>query len=474
MATTARPGALRGGRRDDRRWRDRRHSGPSRAVLAPWVASVCPGAAATPASPRSHCYDFIDPCACRLCGKHPRDARRRLPDGIHHPSDSMSVIESPICDIGTGDPHSIFIDFDMYAQMPNENGVLFRGLGVLPVDLPRARVTRAGRRRVGERLRLLRRPTPVASACATALPTGPSGRSGPPTTSEKVIGGHRAARQTALPSPSIRARDGANASPLFDNIAVGVDGRPCRTDHQLRYRARVPGCRLLPVHGVRSAGSRSCECHHRHLHGQRGEARLCGDSLSSSVRSRPPAIRTRAGRRGSGGACAPRGLQRRQARTASPARYKTWRDRVADGQRSTARTSRSSPSAGWTRCRSDRRQPGTSSSPPSVRTTTTSSRESSPENEMIWDDVLYPGHPDRVLHHVELREHSEQLLLPARHDGWDSSSSSRFCPGSAPRTCPDAAGSGLQLSAPFLRPPSTSTPSTAGRSSTSRTPCRRC
>jgi hypothetical protein len=70
-------------------------------------------------------YSILDPCSCSLSGNV-----IAMHDGTgdlgFHPVGQNAWIESPICDFGNSNPKIIFMELEAYDRMPEEDGVLFR------------------------------------------------------------------------------------------------------------------------------------------------------------------------------------------------------------------------------------------------------------------------------------------------------------------------------------------------------------
>lgn len=71
-------------------------------------------------------YTILDPCACRLEGNI-LEVHAGIGDAGEHPVGQEVRLQGPICWFGTTDLKDIFMEFDMYAQMPRENGVFAVG-----------------------------------------------------------------------------------------------------------------------------------------------------------------------------------------------------------------------------------------------------------------------------------------------------------------------------------------------------------
>ena len=186
--------------------------------LGDWTPGAC--------APKGHqvdivdvgCYTILDPCHCRLRGNI-LEMHEGLCDAGTHPVGQHVWVESPICDFGDTYPKTVFMDFDLYAELPQENGVLIRpGWKYYPwvCDLTGA---------IGWSPRIGQSAYNYFGAdpnCSTWRYGGTEVTSGTPIprTAEKVIAliellGDCSAFSIANCSGE------TNATPLFDNIVVG-------------------------------------------------------------------------------------------------------------------------------------------------------------------------------------------------------------------------------------------------------------
>jgi hypothetical protein len=341
------------------------------------------------------CYTILDPCACRLQGNIVEFHAGQCDEG-YHPTGQHCWIESPIVDTGDSSIKSVFADFDVYAIVPLENGVLYRpGWKYFPFTC-----VETGQQVWSDRVGAEAFGYGTADPFCASVRTGGTalGEAGTP-----VPGNARMVRfllevEADCSAFSIDPCSGVtNATPLFDNIAVGVTagatapivsfdfgtyyqdvGSYLQTDPNGsgHFNPRMAG----PANVTRAVpGSLPTSPHY------------CGDSLvimgpmpsPSDPNTRWEArMWWRVARR------SPFNADRENGTTS---RYKTWRDRVADG-RVIDRPYSPQFTWGWM----DSNQVGIAA----YRNRFVSSfreddddfvGEGLPENEMIWDDILYPG-----------------------------------------------------------------------------------
>ena len=111
------------------------------ANLGGWTASRCPGVGAYMGIAPVTAYNILDPCACRLAGtvlEMHDDGNKVHPEGQHE------MTYTPIVDrkADIGDPtyldyNRIIGQWDMYAELPQENGVFYRsGWSYYPYENP--------------------------------------------------------------------------------------------------------------------------------------------------------------------------------------------------------------------------------------------------------------------------------------------------------------------------------------------------
>jgi len=331
------------------------------------------------------CYTILDPCTCKLEGNVVAMHADVCDNGVH-PDGQHVWIESPICDFGNSNPKTIFMDVDGYADLPQENGVLWRpGWKYYPFTCDITGLT-GWSPRVGVDAYWYYSGGP---ACGTAHCGGTtlSLEGIPvPADAQKVI-----AIIELLASCSTFAITNCtgitNFSPLLDNITVAqtlptVDAPQVSAVVGFEDVGSSPSSLFDPrASGPANTGLRI---------GGEGRPVYCGDSLvvtgpqpGSDPNHRWEArLWWRVARR------AP--LQSDRA-GGQDTRYKIWRDRVADGKK-IDRPYKPEFTFGWM----DSVQVG----PVVLRNSFQSTfreddddfvGEGNPENDMIWDDVLFPG-----------------------------------------------------------------------------------
>jgi len=70
-------------------------------------------------------FEILDPCACRLENNILALAVEEQGEWVHPYGQHVNLM-GPICNFANTDLKTIFMEFDMYAEMPRENGVLIR------------------------------------------------------------------------------------------------------------------------------------------------------------------------------------------------------------------------------------------------------------------------------------------------------------------------------------------------------------
>jgi hypothetical protein len=339
------------------------------------------------------CYTILDPCACRLQGSILEMHAGPCDQGFH-PIGQHCWVESPIVDTGNSDVKSIFADFDAYAIIPLENGVLFRaGWMYYPLVCPATgQATWSGR--VGTSSYGYGGADPF---CAS-FRIGGTDTDGIPVPSTARMVRLVLELMADCSAFAIDPCSGVtNQTPLFDNIAVGVTsghmapivsfdigaqyqdvGSYLSTDPigSARFDPRMPG----PANVARDFARNYPTVPH-----------YCGDSLVVSgplPNGSDPNTKWEARMWWRVARRSPFNADRENG---SKSRYKTWKNRVADG-RAIDRPYKPQFTWGWM----DSNQVGL---------VTFCDRfvscfreddddfmgEGREENEMIWDDILYPG-----------------------------------------------------------------------------------
>jgi hypothetical protein len=329
------------------------------------------------------CYTILDPCACRLSG-NVLEMHAGLCDDGFHPDGQHEVIESPICDVGDGTtPKEIFLELEMYALLPQEDCVFTRvGWKYYPFTCNLTGETGWSPRVAGAYQYQGSDPHCMTwrySATASGLV---------PSNSRKVI-----AILELLSDCSVFTISGSgetNLTPLYDNLAVAAT-----------RAANAPALTFENGTNFRDVGSYPSNLFDPRAPGPANVSLdkymdtpnmpdLSGDTLvvAGPTVGSDPNKRWEARLWWRVAQKAP--LQSDRAQGVST-RYKIWRDNVADG-RQIDRPDRPEFAWGWM----DSVQSGTLA----LRNKFLSAfreddddfaGEGNPDNEMIWDDILYPG-----------------------------------------------------------------------------------
>lgn len=355
--------------------------------ITPWVASFCPGIGSFAGIAPLGCYGYIDPCQCRLSGNVLEMHEGDCPAGTH-PQGQLESIESPICDIGSGEPHSILLDFDMFADMPFEDGVLFRVMWkYYPWTCPVTGAT-GWSPAMGNTFESTGS-TPGCFSLRYSATGGPNGVP-IPQTSQKV----KAIIELVSDCSAFTidpCSGETNASPLFDNIAVGATAGVYAPIVALDTGCAFQDVGSYPSTAFDPRGTGPANVTFDKYLDNPSKPRLCGDSLVVAGPLPSPTDPNTRWEARLWWRVARRAVFNADNNNGVPTRYKIWRDRVADG-RAIDRVYRPEFTFGWM----DSAQIGSN---PRKDKFISSFREddddfvseSSPENEMIWDDVLYPG-----------------------------------------------------------------------------------
>jgi len=164
------------------------------------------------------CYRILDPCACKLQGNVLALHAQLCDDGIH-PVGQHVQIESPICDnTFNTNLKNIFMEFDLYTELPQENGVLIRpGWKYFPWTCDLTGAT-GWSPRVGQSAYNYFGTDPV---CSTYRYSGTTTDLPVPADAQKVIAILELLGD--CDSFAITNCTGVtNFTPLYDNIAVGI------------------------------------------------------------------------------------------------------------------------------------------------------------------------------------------------------------------------------------------------------------
>jgi hypothetical protein len=342
------------------------------------------------------CYSILDPCTCRLSGNVIEMHDGLCEEGTH-PTGQHQWIESPICDLGDSGLKCIFADLDYYLDLRPADGVALRvGWRYYP-DVCPATGMQQWSGRVGESTFYLS----GVPRCVPARHGGTEilGNGTPVPPSARMV---RCIIEILADCAAFAidpCSGVTNPSPLIDNIAVGVTagvGAPLSwmvsgTEFQDvgSYLDTNPtGSGLLNPRMPGPANGLVDMYWQDHNQGRPVRATdtlvVMGPTPSSSDPNTRWEARLwwRVARRAPFNADKENGLT---------SKYKIWRDRVADGK-AIDRPYKPQFTFGWM----DSTQAG-----PTINPNLFCSRfrendddfvgENDPQNEMIWDDVLYPG-----------------------------------------------------------------------------------
>jgi len=332
------------------------------------------------------CYTILDPCACRLEGNILEMHADVCDNGIH-PDGQHVWVESPICDFGNSNPKTIFMDFDIYAELPQENGALWRpGWKYYPFTCDITGVT-GWSPRVGVGYYIYS-PGPW---CVTWRLGGTETDDGDPVPpdAQKVIAIFELLASCS--SFAITNCSGiTNFTPLLDNLTVGVT-LPGVNAPQISGASDCPfqdvGSSPSSLIDPRAPGPANTALEKT---GGEGQPIRCGDSLVVTgpqpggdpnhrwearlwwrIARRAPLQSDRAGGQNT--------------------RYKIWRDRVADGKR-IDRPYKPEFTFGWMDSVQNGSIPFRNKFMSTFREDDDDfAGEGNPENDMIWDDALFPG-----------------------------------------------------------------------------------
>ncbi len=337
-------------------------------------------------------YEILDPCSCRLEGNVMEMHAEECGAGVH-PVEQNAYALGPICDVegalGEG-LKTIFMEFDMYAELPMENGVMIRpGWFYYPWECE-VTGTIGWSERVGQNSFNFFGADPV---CATWRYGGTEINSGTPVPAEaqmvrpliEILGDCEAF--AIDPCSGI-----TNFTPLFDNLTVGVtDGVDAPVfDYTLGGTYQDTGSWPSDLFDPRAEAPANAT-RDIHMDTTPGESPdLLGDSLSVSgpIPGSDPNTRWEAKL---WFRVAKRGPFQVDRENGAESRYKIWKDRVSDGKKIDRPDH---PQFAWAYM--DSVQLGVI-----VKRNQFFSEfreddddfvgELMPENEIIWDDALRPG-----------------------------------------------------------------------------------
>jgi hypothetical protein len=335
------------------------------------------------------CYTILDPCACGLAGNALTMHACLCDDGTH-PDGQHIQVESPICDISEpAGLKRVFMEFDLYAELPRENGVLIRpGWKYYPWQCDVTGLV-GWSPRIGQEAYDYFGQDPICSRWRYSGTEVNGGASIPPD-AQKVI----AVIELLASCSAFAITDCSgitNATPLFDNIAIGVIGpnSPCpyvvvENGAYFQDHGSYPSDRFDP------RGPSPADVSLDKYFDQTNKPDVGGDSLTIVGPTPGPDPNQRWEAR-MWWRIAHRAPLNSDEVNGAVTRYKIWKDAVSDG-RAIDRPDRPEFCYGWM----DSVQNGG---------TTYRNRflscfreddddfagEGTPENEMIWDDVLFPG-----------------------------------------------------------------------------------
>jgi|GEM_PF-1589876 len=334
------------------------------------------------------CYTILDPCTCKLEGNVVAMHADVCDNGVH-PTGQLIEILSPICDDSANQNlKNIFMQFDMYAELPQENGVNIRpGWKYYPWTCDVTGVT-GWSPRIGQDAWNYVGADPVCGTWRYGGTTIAAGTS-IPADAQKVQAIIELISNCA--TFTITNCSGiTNFTPLFDNIAVavtaGITAPSISNDNGTRFQdhGSYPSTSFDP----RAVGPADVDLHK--YFGQSGKPTLGGDSLTVAG-PQPGSDPNKRWEARMWWRVAKRSPFNSDKANLVDTRYKTWRDRVSDGKK-IDRPYKPEFCFGWM----DSVQNG---SIPLRNKFMSSFRESdddfvgegNPENEMLWDDIFFPG-----------------------------------------------------------------------------------
>ncbi|MBD3160829.1 MAG: hypothetical protein GF346_01645 [Candidatus Eisenbacteria bacterium] len=91
-----------------------------------WTPGVCKAVGTFAGVAPLADYTILDPCGCKLEGNI-LECHDGLGDQGVHPEMQHVRFVGPTCWFGTDEPKDIFVEFDLYAEMPRDNGVMLAG-----------------------------------------------------------------------------------------------------------------------------------------------------------------------------------------------------------------------------------------------------------------------------------------------------------------------------------------------------------
>jgi hypothetical protein len=353
-----------------------------------WTPEYCNPVGSFAGIENVDCYTILDPCACGLDGNVMEFHANACDDIPTHPIGQHVRAYSPICDDSDNtSPKTIFMEFNVYAEMPRECGVLMRPGWLYYPWICDVTGAASWSPRVGQDNEYFYFTEPICFLWRY----GGSGPGQPiPQDAEKVIAIIELKADCAAFMIDPCTCPGGNATPLIDNIAVGVTAsiqapligfdtgtqyQDCGTYPQNLFdpRAVVPANVTLD----------------KYLNNP-DKPDKAGDSLviQGPLPGNDPNKRweSRMWWR-----VAKRGTFQRDVSNGGDTRYKTWKNRVADGKL-IDRPVKPEFTFGWMDSAQVGVAPQRNKFISSFREDDDDFRgEGNAETEMIWDDVLVPG-----------------------------------------------------------------------------------
>lgn len=335
------------------------------------------------------CYTILDPCACRMSGNI-----LELHDGLcndgFHPEEQHERVLSPICVLDDNPNKNIFMELDMYALLPHQDGVLMRpGWLYYPYTCSVSGAV-GWSPRVGQTAHFYMGEDGI---CGTFRYGGTRIGSGTPVPPDAEMVIALIDLVASCAEFSIDPCSGnSNFSPIYDNITVCVTDAISAptlvsdTGTMLQDAGSFPSNLLDP----RAPGPANVTID-RNMGTPPGTAiDYCGDTLVV-VGPQPSSDPNTRWEARMWWRVAQRAPLQNDIQQGGESRYKIWKERVSDG-RLIDRPYRPEFTFGWM----DSVQVGTIATRNKFKAAFREDDddfvgEEMEESEMIWDDVLYPG-----------------------------------------------------------------------------------
>ncbi len=219
-------------------------------------------------------YPVLDPCSCKLENNVLELAADQGGGQFVHPVGQHIFISGPICNlnavVGMPTLKVIFMDFDEYAEMPQENGVLIRPCWRYYPFLCEITSTTDWSAVVGQSAFNYRGGDPL---CATWRYGGTqvTGEAIPPSSSMVIPMIELLANCDTFAITNCSGN--SNFTPLYDNLVVGVTGGVNAPSIAFENGTQFQDVGSFPSRRFRRPGSRSGEHRLRQEHGQRSRPR---------------------------------------------------------------------------------------------------------------------------------------------------------------------------------------------------------